>query len=129
MDAKQITENKNLTSIFKGVGIALITTFILLIIFAAILTFTNVQESTITPVIIVITGISLLIGSTIGNRKIQKNGLLNGALVGFIYILILYLISSILNGNFALNIASIIMIAVSILFGILGGIIAVNNRK
>ena len=128
MDTKQISENKNLISIFKGVVISLVTTFILLIIFAAILTFTNIQENTISPVVIIITAVSLLIGSTIGNRKIQKNGLLNGAMVGLIYILFLYLISSILNGNFSLNLASIIMIIVSIFFGILGGVVAVNKK-
>ena len=128
MDTKQISENKNLISIIKGVTISLIATFILLIIFAAILTYTNIQENTIAPVVIIITAVSLLIGSTIGNRKIQKNGLLNGAMVGLIYILFLYLISSILNGNFSLNIASIIMIIVSIFFGILGGDVAVNKK-
>lgn len=128
MDTKQISENKNLISIIKGVTISLIATFILLIIFAAILTYTNIQENTIAPVVIIITAVSLLIGSTIGNRKIQKNGLLNGAMVGLIYILFLYLISSILNGNFSLNIASIIMIIVSIFFGILGGVVAVNKK-
>lgn len=128
MDTKQISENKNLISIFKGVVISLVTTFILLIIFAAILTYTNIQENTIVPIVIIITAVSLLIGSTIGNRKIQKNGLLNGAMVGLIYILFLYLISSILNGNFSLNLASIIMIIVSIFFGILGGVVAVNKK-
>ncbi len=128
MDTKQISENKNLISIFKGVVISLVTTFILLIIFAAILTFTNIQENTISPVVIIITAVSLLIGSTMGNRKIEKNGLLNGAMVGLIYILFLYLISSILNGNFSLNLASIIMIIVSIFFGILGGVVAVNKK-
>ena len=88
METKQVIESNNLTSILKGVAISLVTTFILLVIFAAILTFTNVQENAIVPVVIVITGVSLLIGSTIGNRKIRKNGLINGALVGLIYILI-----------------------------------------
>ncbi len=127
METKQVIESKNVTSILKGVAISLITTFILLVIFSAILTFTNVQENAIVPVVIVITGVSLLIGSTIGNRKIRKNGLINGALVGLIYILILYLISSILNGNFLLNMKSIIMIIVAMIFGILGGVIAVNK--
>lgn len=127
METKQVIESNNLTSILKGVAISLVTTFLLLVIFAAILTFTNVQENVIVPVVIVITGVSLLIGSTIGNRKIRKNGLINGALVGLIYILILYLISSILNGNFLLNMKSIIMIIVAMIFGILGGVIAVNK--
>ena len=120
--------NNNLKGVIKGVVISYIFTIVMCLIYAIVLTYTNVQENTIPPVIIVITAISIFIGSTIGNYKIQKNGLLNGALVGLIYIVTIYLISSILNGYFTLNIASIIMIVLSILFGILVGIIAVNMK-
>lgn len=115
-------------NIFKGTGISLLVTFILLIIFSAILTYTNISENTITPVILIITAISILIGSSIGNMNEQKNGILNGALVGGSYILILYFISSLLNWKFSLNLQSIIMIIVGIVFGILGGIVGVNRK-
>ena len=119
---------KNFKYILKGVIISIISTLIFLFIFSLILTYTNVSEKLINPFIIVVTAISIFIGSTIGNAKIQKNGLANGACVGLIYILAIYLVSSILNGHFTLNIASIIMIVLSIVFGILGGIIAVNKK-
>lgn len=119
---------KTINNIAKGVVIALLITFILLIIFAAILTYTQTSESIMNPVIIVITAISILIGSSIGNVKIKKNGLVNGALIGGIYMFTIYLISSILNWKFGLEIQSIIMIAVGMLFGILGGIIGVNKK-
>lgn len=115
-------------SIFKGIGIAIISTVIMLLIFSIILAYTNTSENTITPVIIVVTGISILLGSSIGSIKIKKNGIINGGLIGGIYILILYLISSILNWRFGLNIQSIIMIAIGMIFGILGGIIGVNKK-
>ena len=76
----------------------------------------------------IITSISILIGSSLGNIKIKKNGLINGGMIGGIYILIIYLISSILNWRFSLNVQSIIMIVVAIVFGILGGIIGVNKK-
>lgn len=120
--------NKSITFIMKGVGISLLATLISLIVFSALLTYTNISEQAINPVIIVITAISILIGSSIGNNKIKKSGLINGALVGLIYMLIIYLISSILNWDFSLNISSIIFIVVGVLFGILGGIIGVNKR-
>lgn len=69
-------------SILKGIAIAMALTIILLIIFSAILAYTNISENTITPVIIVITAISILLGSSIGNMKIKKNGILNGGLIG-----------------------------------------------
>lgn len=128
MESVQIIENKTLSNMIKGVFISLITTLILLIIFAALLTFTNLQENVINPVIIVITAISILLGSSIGSSKIKKNGLINGASVGGIYMLIIYLISSILNWRFTLNMQSVLLIGIGIGFGILGGIIGVNKK-
>lgn len=128
MEKTQINENNIIRNIAKGIGISLITTLVLLLIFSIILTYTNIQENVINPVIMIITAISILIGSSIGNIKIRKNGLLNGGIIGIGYILIIYLISSILNWKFSLNLQSIIMIITAIIFGILGGIIGVNRK-
>ena len=128
MQVSKEFESNAFIQILKGVGISLLFTFILLIIFAILLTYTNVSQSTINPVIIVITGISILIGSSIGNIKIKKNGLINGGMIGGIYMIIIYLISSILNWKFGLNMQSIIMISVGVIFGILGGIFGVNKK-
>ena len=119
---------KTINQIAKGVGISLMTTFILLLIFAGLLTYTQVSETMINPVINVVTAISILIGSSIGNIKIKKNGLLNGALIGGIYMVTIYATSSILNWKFGVELQSIIMIVVGIAFGILGGIIGVNKK-
>ena len=128
MENMQVNENKTIINILKGVGISLIATVIMLIIFSIILTYTNIQESAINPVIMIITAISILIGSSLGNTKIRKNGLINGGIIGGTYIIIIYLISSILNWKFSLNMQSFIMIITAIVFGILGGIIGVNRK-
>ena len=112
----------------KGTGIALITTVLLLLIFSIILTYTNIDEKVINPVIMIVTAISILLGSSLGNIKIKKNGLINGGIIGAIYIITIYLISSILNWKFSLNIQSIFMIIIAIVFGILGGILGVNRK-
>ena len=76
----------------------------------------------------IVTAISILLGSSLGNIKIKKNGLINGGIIGAIYIITIYLISSILNWKFSLNLQSIFMIIIAIVFGILGGIIGVNRK-
>lgn len=128
MEKYQESDKRIIKNIFKGIVISMTFTFVCLLIFSILLTYTNISENTITPVILVVTGISILIGSSIGNTKIKKNGILNGAFIGGGYILILYLISSTLNVRFNLNLQSIIMIAVGVVFGILGGIIGVNRK-
>ena len=120
-------ENKFIKNIAKGIFISLIATIVFLLIFSIILTYSNVKEGIINPVIIIITAISILIGSSISSIKIGKNGLLNGGIIGGFYILIIYTISSILNWEFGLNLQAIILIIVGIVFGILGGIIGVED--
>lgn len=123
------SEHKNLKNIIKGIITSLIATLILILIYAVLLTYTNISEDTIFPVVVIITGISILLGSSLSNIKIKKNGLLNGGIIGFIYILLLYLISSAFIGDFTVNTNSIILMIASILTGMLGGIIGVNIGK
>lgn len=117
--------NKPIVSIIKGIIISFLFTAISLIVFSLLLTYTSLSEDTIKPVIITLTGISILIGSSIGTRKLKKNGLLNGAIIGASYIILLYLISSIISSNFSLSIMSLIMI----IAGLIGGILRRNNRS
>ena len=92
-DNVNITQRKYL-KIIKGSIIALILTIIMLTIYAALLANTNISENTMLPVLIGITGVSILIGSAIISTNIKKNGIINGALVGLIYIFSLYILSS-----------------------------------
>lgn len=124
---ERIESNNFFINIIKGVAISLLLTIICLSIFSALLTYTNLSENLMQPVVIVVTGISILIGSYIANRKRNKNGIINGIIIGVIYILALYIISSAVNdGNFSLNLGAIIMILVGIIGGAIGGILGVN---
>ena len=90
------------------------------------LTYTNLSETSITPVVLAVVGISILTGSYFSTRKIQQNGILNGAIVGIVYMLILYIISSMIFMDFSLELSSLIMIGCGMIAGIIGGIILVT---
>lgn len=126
----KVNENSSnsLLRILKGSILSIVTTLLILLIYAIILTYTSITEMTMPTVIIITTALSILIGSQITTSKIKKNGILNGILVGTIYIMFLYIISSTITKNFSLNNYSIIMIVVSIVTGGLGGIIGVNKK-
>ena len=120
--------SKPIISIIKGTAISFLATIIALTIFAVLLTYTELSENTIKTVIITVTGISILVGSSIGTRKLRKNGLVTGGAIGVLYIVSIYLISSVMNSNFALGWISVIMIGVGVVGGVLGGIIGVNTK-
>ena len=126
MENSDNVNNKNFIQVLKGLGIAFILTFIFLLILSIVLTYSNVSEEVINPNIIIITAISILIGSAISNIKIKKNGLINGGIIGGVYIILLDLFSSIFSMQFSLTMQSVIMIITGIVFGILGGIIGGN---
>ena len=120
-------KNNVILKIFKGVRISFAFTLICLTIFSALLTYTSLSESLIQPVVISVTGISILVGSFFVTRKVGKNGIIKGIGVGLIYIFLIYVISSVVNGgSFALTMGSVIMILIGILCGAIGGIIGVN---
>ena len=113
--------------ILKGILISFLFTLCMLIIFFFFFVYTSLSEQTIRPVIITITGVSILIGSSLGTRKLHKNGMISGGIIGASYILLLYFISSIVNSNFSINWISVIMIIVGLIGGIFGGVIGVNK--
>ena len=119
--------NNYFLNILKGVGIAFVFTIIALTIFSCLLVYTNTSENLIQPVVIGVTGISILLGSFIANRERKKNGIISGMFVGIIYILLIYIISSVVNeGQFAINMSALIMMVIGIIGGAIGGIIGVN---
>ena len=113
--------------IIKGAGFSILLTLLLLLIYSCLLTYTSVNENTMPAVIIIVSALSILAGSILSSLNIKKNGLTSGALVGVIYILFIYLLSSIVSGNFGFSIYSVIMIIASIIAGSVGGIIGVNR--
>lgn len=114
----------------KSLILSILLTFIALLLLSAVLNFTDVSENIISPSIIVISSVCIMIGSFIVSKKIKEKGILNGAILGILYMFILYIISSIANGSFALNVSSLAMIGIGIIAGIFGGILGVNlNNK
>ena len=127
--SENLNENgNNFKRIIKGSGISIAITIISLIIFACLLTYTSISESTIPTVTIIITIVSILIGSSLSTLKLKKNGIINGIAIALIYIGIIYILSSLIEGNFGLNSKSIIMIVGGLLAGAIGGIIGVNKK-
>ena len=128
MDSEIEVKSNNMIKVLKGSVMAVMVTLVLLLIYSCVLTFTEISENTMSACIIIITCISILIGSSISTITIKKNGLLNGGLVGVIYVTCLYIFSSTLQTGFSLTGISIIMMICGIITGMLGGIIGVNLK-
>lgn len=122
-------KNSNFINVVRGSIIAITITLVCLVIFSVILANTEVAESTINPVIILVTAASIFVGSIMSVSRISKRGIINGGIVGMIYFLAIYILSGIINSNFSINVSGIILIICGILSGMLGGIVGVNIKK
>ena len=129
LNTRENLKKSNYIYILRGIIVSVLITLLGLLIFSIILTKTNTSEATIFPVVVVITAISILIGSFIASGKIKNKGIVNGAIVGGCYMLVIYLLSSIMENSFSLNVQSFVTIIAAIMAGIIGGILGVNLRK
>lgn len=110
----------------REIIISIILSILLMIILSVIISQTSISETIITPGIIAISSISIMIGGIRVSKAKKQKGIINGALLGIIYMIGIYLISSIILKDFSLTYKSLIMILGGILGGALGGIIGVN---
>ena len=134
MEYKKISENSffitcPITSIIKSILFSYMLSAILFLIFSFLITYTSVPYSVITPASFLITLLSILTASIVNGRKSSERGWLTGSLTGFIYMLILYIIGSIVFKSPDISSNGLIMIVLGIIFGTVGSIIGINNKK
>ena len=115
-------------SVFKGALISLAVSLVGILIFAFFIKYIAVPTSAIKPINQVIKGVSLLVGTFIALKRINKMGLISGLLIGLVYTFLAFIVFSILDGHFEFT----KVLANDLLFGgIIGaicGVIAVNLR-
>lgn len=124
-----IKESITIYTVIKGIIISYLITIPLFCIFALILTNTDFPEKLTSTVVLITTLISILVAGSTSTKGLRSKGWLNGSVVGLIYILILYLISSIVFKNFAVDRYVVTMGIIGILTGAIGGIIGINVKK
>lgn len=112
----------------KGVLISDGITLIMILALSVILSTSDVKESVIMPTVIFISAFSILIGGFLVTKRLDEKGIIYGSILGISYMLILYVISSIMNFNFSLNVNAILMIAIGVFGGAIGGILGVNLK-
>ncbi|MBP3464280.1 MAG: TIGR04086 family membrane protein [Clostridia bacterium] len=121
--------NNFMINLITGIVISFVLTIILFYILGIILSVSNIPEKIVTPAILIITGVSILISSSIVNIKSEEKGLLKGGIIGTTYFIILYAISSILLKNFEINVYSLIMLVVTFFCGSIGGVVGINIKS
>ena len=117
----------DVTDVLKAVLFATLISLALVLIFAIVIRFANVENKVIMPVNVAIKILSLLVGVLLAFKNPQ-NGLVKGAISGLLYMLFTFLIFSALNGFKDVTFSWIDLITLPVA-GAISGIIKVNLKS
>lgn len=113
--------------IFVGTFLSLIISLIFMCILAIAVYFANIQDRTISSVILVLSAISVFCGAFFLARSISERGLLNGLILAGLYFAVLAIISVLVNGSISLSLSNFLRLLSSLSAGALGGILGINT--
>lgn len=125
------TEDKSypVTHLMRGLCFAYLLTFIVFVVYAMLLTYTNITEKNIQLVVMLTVVASVLISGFDAARGASKKGWLWGMGSGFVYAFIMILIGICVSPKFSVGTKTFMLLALSIAGGGLGGIIGINIKK
>lgn len=116
------------TYIYTGEGVlrGVILTVILLLIYAVIMTFTEVSDGISSCFYLVTTLVSIMYGSIYSVKKINKRGWLIGITVTLLYMLIIYIVSLISGNSSVIGVNRLLRLLLASTVGALSGMLGIN---
>lgn len=112
--------------LLQGLLLAFIITAVLIFISSVIITYTNISESKMNLLNTIVMIISITSGSIYVAIKAKEKGWINGGILGLCYFLIILLINIVFLKPFTFDIFLISRLIISVIMGIIGGIIGIN---
>lgn len=117
----------NIYGVFlKALGICFAISFALIMLYALILSFTSMSDSTMNMTIQLIMIVSITISSIYGGKKISRKGWLFGIVLGLAFTLLLVPLSIGFTQSFSLDKYFMAKALMGSAVGLIGGIIGVN---
>jgi len=115
--------------ILKTVVIAVLSSMVLVLVFALIVKSTDLNENVIEYVNEGIKILSLLIGTLVGFKRGGKGGWLKGLLSGVVYVCASFLVFSLISGNLSAENLSWVDFLTMAVVGVICGVLSVNLKK
>jgi len=119
----------DMKTLSKSITISYIVTASILVILSLLVTFTSLPVTLANIGVILTAALSTFIGGFIVAKKIESKGFLNGGIAGLFYVAILYTLGIIFYQKFSIDNNMIIMLAICLFSGSIGGIVGVNAKK
>ncbi len=112
----------------KGIIIAYVFALIVFLTMALLITYTDISESIIPPLVSIVMMLSGIISGIYVGMKLKRKGWLHGTLAGLIYVILLIIIGWFFIEDFSIHRYVIYKSILGILAGGIGGMIGVNLK-
>ncbi len=112
----------------KNLVICFLLTVVILFLSAVVAVYANLQAAAVSLMVSVITYLCVGVCGFRVARRSGSNGLLSGAMAGFFYTLVLYLIGCIVFAEISFSTSVLLTAVICVLCGAVGGVIGVNVK-
>lgn len=116
-------------SIFKGVMWAVIATLLFVLGFALVMQWTHLSNAVVKPVMQVIKVLCIFMAVALGLKHAKGKGWLLGGAIGIIYMILTFLIFSMLDGNFTVGLGALSDLLFQTLTGVVSGMVLRLRNK
>ncbi|MDO4300697.1 MAG: TIGR04086 family membrane protein [Clostridia bacterium] len=115
-------------ALFKGILISYIITMLVFIIFALLITYTDISEKHIGTVIRITTAIVCILSGFITAGSANKGGLIWGIISGISYVIIMCIVGYLLLPDYSITSKLIVSLMLAVAGGGLGGVVGINLK-
>ena len=116
-------------SISKGVLCAVVVTLLFILGFALLLQLTGMSNQVITPVMQVVKVVCIFVAVAIAIKPAKSKGWLYGAVVGLLYMVLTFLIFSMIDGQFVIGVKALSDLLFQVLVGVVSAVILRLRNK
>ncbi|MDE6566056.1 MAG: TIGR04086 family membrane protein [Clostridia bacterium] len=127
MDKKLKFGKEDLIDIVKSSLIAVVSSLVLVLIFAIIIKFTGIEDNIILVINMIIKSLSIVVGILFGIKN-ARLGAVKGLCSGLLFILVSYVLFAIINLDAKIDLMMIIDSLIILVESLIAGIIAVNIK-
>lgn len=108
---------------------AVIGTLLFVLLFAFIMQWAHLDNNVLKPIMQVIKVVGIFFGVAIALRHARSKGWLCGGLVGIVYMMLTYLIFSMLDGNFTIGFGTLSDLLFQTLVGVVSAVLLRLRNK
>jgi putative membrane protein (TIGR04086 family) len=123
------TSSNYFLDLLKTVAVSLIITFIILLIAALLICFTDFPEKYTMPSAIAGTILGVFAGSNMAARKNPEKSLTSGILTAFVYTVLAYIIGCIIQAKITFTLNTLLFLLISVITGIIASILATRAKS